>query len=104
MSEYRPIPPGSRVPGAVDIIKTLETSVPCVVDNAVAVRERIGPAGQYTAMDEILTGRVNVEMVGRLCNCGTSEPQSLASQILERINVTEASIDELSASRPSPGQ
>src|SRR5690349_21933760 len=34
-----------------------------VVRNAAAVRERIGLAGQYAAVDENLTGRENLELV-----------------------------------------
>src|SRR5579871_5259074 len=37
----------------------------CVRD-AHSLRSRIGLAGQYAAVDELLTGRENLEMVGRL--------------------------------------
>ena len=37
-----------------------------VVRQPVAVRSVIGLAGQYAAVDEMLTGRENLEMVGRL--------------------------------------
>src|SRR5215475_11030095 len=37
-----------------------------VVRDAARVRERIGLAGQYAAVDENLTGVENLEMVGRL--------------------------------------
>ena len=37
-----------------------------VVGEAARLRERIGLAGQYAAVDEILTGFENLEMVGRL--------------------------------------
>ena len=34
-----------------------------------AVRRRIGLAGQFAAVDEELTGRENLEMIGRLYRC-----------------------------------
>ena len=37
-----------------------------VVTQADALRSRIGLTGQYAAVDEFLTGRENLEMVGRL--------------------------------------
>jgi hypothetical protein len=37
-----------------------------VVGEPLAVRRRIGLAGQFAAVDEELTGRENLEMVGRL--------------------------------------
>src|SRR5690242_8219043 len=41
-----------------------------VVRDAAAVRERIGLAGQYAAVDENLTGRENLQLVGRLYHLG----------------------------------
>ena len=40
------------------------------VRDAVALRSRIGLAGQFAAVDEALTGYENVEMVGRLYKDG----------------------------------
>ena len=41
-----------------------------VVAEAAKLRTRIGLAGQYAAVDENLTGRENLEMVGRLYHMG----------------------------------
>ena len=41
-----------------------------VVRDAARVREQIGLAGQYAAVDENLTGFENLEMVGRLYHLG----------------------------------
>jgi ABC-2 type transport system ATP-binding protein len=41
-----------------------------VVRDAAKVREQIGLAGQYAAVDENLTGFENLEMVGRLYHLG----------------------------------
>ena len=61
-----------------------------VVANPVEVRNRIGLAGQFAAVDEFLTGRENVEMVGRLYNLSPTEAERRATDVLERINLIEA--------------
>jgi ABC-2 type transport system ATP-binding protein len=45
-----------------------------VVRDAVALRAVIGLAGQYAAVDETLTGRENLELVGLLCHLGRPRP------------------------------
>jgi daunorubicin resistance ABC transporter ATP-binding subunit len=55
-----------------------------------AVRARIALAGQYAAVDNHLTGRENVEMVGRLYGLSRRESRSRASAVLERIGLAEA--------------
>jgi len=55
-----------------------------------AVRARIGLAGQYAAVDDHLTGRENVEMVGRLYGLSRREARSRASTVLDRIGLAEA--------------
>jgi daunorubicin resistance ABC transporter ATP-binding subunit len=54
------------------------------------VRARIGLAGQSAAVDEVLTGRENVEMVGRLYGLSRRQARQRASQVLERIRLVEA--------------
>src|SRR6266540_4875303 len=51
------------------------------------VRARIGLAGQSAAVDEVLTGRENVEMVGRLYGLSRGQARRRASQVLERIRL-----------------
>ena len=60
------------------------------VRDAVALRSRIGLAGQYAAVDQTLTGYENLEMVGRLYNLGASEARRRADDLLERIDLEEA--------------
>jgi ABC-2 type transport system ATP-binding protein len=55
------------------------------------VRARVGLAGQYAAVDEVLTGRENVEMVGRLYGLSRGLARRRASEVLERIGLLEAS-------------
>ena len=61
-----------------------------VVKDAVALRSQIGLAGQYAAVDENLTGRENLEMVGRLYHLGGSESRTRAGELLERFDLTDA--------------
>jgi ABC-2 type transport system ATP-binding protein len=55
-----------------------------------AVRARIGLAGQYAAVDDHLTGRENVEMVGRLYGLPRRQAHRQAGEVLERIGLTQA--------------
>jgi ABC-2 type transport system ATP-binding protein len=61
-----------------------------VVADPATARTRIGLAGQFAAVDDYLTGRENVEIVGRLYNLSTPEARSRAADLLERINLTDA--------------
>ncbi len=61
-----------------------------VVADPIGVRTRIGLGGQYAAVDEFLTGRENVVMVGRLYNLSMAEAQSRADEVLERIDLVDA--------------
>jgi len=54
------------------------------------VREKIGLAGQFAAVDENLTGRENLEMVGRLYHLGKAEAKKRASEVLKRISLEDA--------------
>jgi ABC-2 type transport system ATP-binding protein len=54
------------------------------------VRARIGLAGQYAALDELLTGRENLEMIGRLFHLPASVARSRAAELLERFELVEA--------------
>lgn len=54
------------------------------------VRERIGLTGQYAAVEERLTGRENMEYVGRLFHLPKSEVKSRARDLLERFDLVDA--------------
>ena len=60
-----------------------------VLADPAAARARIGLAGQFAAVDEYLTGRENVEMVGRLYGLPPREARRRAVDVLERIGLTE---------------
>ncbi len=61
-----------------------------VTADPTSVRTRIGLAGQAAAVDAYLTGRENVEMVGRLYNLSAAEAKRRTAEILERISLTDA--------------
>jgi ABC-2 type transport system ATP-binding protein len=61
-----------------------------VVGDPLAVRRRIGLAGQFAAVDEELTGRENLEMVGRLYRLPAQEARLRADDILERFGLADA--------------
>jgi len=61
-----------------------------VVNEAPALRNKIGLAGQYAAVDENLTGAENLEMVGRLYHLPRPEPRRRAAELLERFDLTGA--------------
>jgi ABC-2 type transport system ATP-binding protein len=55
-----------------------------------AVRESIGLAGQYAAVDENLTGRENLRLVGRLAHLNREHVGPRADELLERFGLTDA--------------
>ena len=61
-----------------------------VVREAGAVRRLIGLAGQYATVDENLTGRENIRMVGRLTHMSKPESASRADILLEQFGLTDA--------------
>jgi ABC-2 type transport system ATP-binding protein len=54
------------------------------------VRRSIGLAGQYAAVDERLTGRENLELIGVLLHLGRRVARSRAAELLERFELTDA--------------
>ncbi|CAA9429974.1 MAG: Efflux ABC transporter, ATP-binding protein [uncultured Rubrobacteraceae bacterium] len=61
-----------------------------VVGEAGELRSRIGLTGQYAAVDEYLTGRENLEMVGRLYHLPKKQARKRADELLERFDLTDA--------------
>ncbi|MDO0913969.1 ATP-binding cassette domain-containing protein [Streptomyces sp. DT2A-34] len=54
------------------------------------VRARIGLTGQYAAVDEVLTGRQNLEMFGRLFHLGGKRAKVRAAELLEQFDLADA--------------
>jgi daunorubicin resistance ABC transporter ATP-binding subunit len=61
-----------------------------VVSEPLAVRRRIGLAGQFAAVDGELTGRENLEMIARLNRLSGAQARARAGDLLERFDLTEA--------------
>ena len=61
-----------------------------VVKEAEGLRGLVGLAGQYAAVDENLTGRENLEMVGQLYHLGRREAKRRAREVLERFSLQDA--------------
>jgi ABC transporter DrrB family efflux protein len=55
-----------------------------------AVRELIGLTGQFAAVDELLTGRENLEMFGRLFKLSPAAARRRAGELLERFDLVQA--------------
>jgi ABC-2 type transport system ATP-binding protein len=98
-------PNGAGKTTAVKVMTTLATPTAgrAVVDgidvskNPRAVRTRIGLTGQYAAVEERLTGRENLELMGRYFHHGKNDLKSRASELLEMFDLVEA------ADRPAKG-
>lgn len=68
-----------------------------VVKDAQKVRAIIGASGQYATIDEDLTARENLVMIGRLFSMGDRRAKARADQLLETFDLTGA------ANRPVKG-
>ena len=61
-----------------------------VVRQAQQLRHAIGLSGQYAAVDENLTGRENLWMVGRLYQIPSAEARRRADELLEQFDLVDA--------------
>jgi ABC-2 type transport system ATP-binding protein len=70
---------GRAVVAGIDVLKHPEK-----------VRSLIGLSGQYAAVDEYLTGRENLQMVGELYQMSARDAKARAVELLEWFNLSEA--------------
>jgi ABC transporter DrrB family efflux protein len=61
-----------------------------IVADSSKVREQLALTGQFAAVDELLTGRENLEMFGRLFRLSRAEARRRASELLERFELVDA--------------
>ncbi len=61
-----------------------------VVKEADTVRSLVGLSGQYAAVDELLTGRENLWMFGRLYRLNSQQAKQRADELLEIFDLTDA--------------
>ncbi|WP_327680918.1 ATP-binding cassette domain-containing protein [Streptomyces sp. NBC_00467] len=70
---------GKAVVAGIDVLK-----------NPNEVRRCIGLSGQFAAVDEYLTGRENLQMVGQLYQMSSRDAKSRAVELLDRFNLADA--------------
>ncbi|WP_093799341.1 ATP-binding cassette domain-containing protein [Streptomyces sp. Wb2n-11] len=70
---------GTAVVAGIDVLK-----------HPNAVRRSIGLSGQFAAVDEYLTGRENLQMVGRLYQMSARDAKARAVELLERFHLADA--------------
>ncbi|MGC5036878.1 ATP-binding cassette domain-containing protein [Streptomyces sp. DT190] len=70
---------GRAVVAGIDVLKEPD-----------AVRRSIGLSGQFAAVDEYLTGRENLQMVGRLYQMRAKAAKERAAELLEQFHLTDA--------------
>jgi len=61
-----------------------------IVAYATRVRSLIGLSGQFAAVDDLLTGYQNLEMIGQLYRLSTAEARTRAADLIERLGLTSA--------------
>jgi daunorubicin resistance ABC transporter ATP-binding subunit len=61
-----------------------------VVSESTQVQRRIGVTGQDATLDELLTGRQNLIMIGRLSGLGRREARVRAIELLEQFGLSDA--------------
>src|SRR5690242_2218978 len=55
-----------------------------------AVRAAIGVTGQFAAVDELLTGQENLQLIADLKHLGAREGKRVVTELLERFDLTES--------------
>jgi oleandomycin transport system ATP-binding protein len=61
-----------------------------VMKQPVAVRQLIGLTGQYASVDEDLSGRENLVLIGRLLEMPRGDAKARAKELLDRFELTDA--------------
>jgi ABC-type multidrug transport system ATPase subunit len=61
-----------------------------VVTEAAAVQRNIGVTAQDATVDELLTGRQNLVMIGRLSGLRRREARARATELLDQFDLTDA--------------
>ena len=61
-----------------------------VVTETKAVRAAIGVTGQFAAVDELLTGQENLQLMADLKRLGSGESKRVVTGLLERFDLTES--------------
>ena len=92
---------GPNGAGKTTVVRILSTLIPAeagVVSvmghdlrgDPAAVRAVIGVTGQFSAVDDLLTGEENLLLMGRLLHLGATDRRTRSSELLERFGLVEA--------------
>jgi ABC-2 type transport system ATP-binding protein len=92
---------GPNGAGKTTMVRILSTLIPADAGTATvmgydlrgepgAVRGVIGVTGQFSAVDNLLTGEENLLLMGRLLHMPAAERRARTSQLLERFDLVEA--------------
>jgi ABC-2 type transport system ATP-binding protein len=92
---------GPNGAGKTTIVRILSTLIPADAGTASVmghdlrgqageVRAVIGVTGQFSAVDNLLTGEENLLLIGRLLHVPATERRARASELLERFDLVEA--------------
>ena len=92
---------GPNGAGKTTIVRILSTLIPADAGTAIVmgydlraeagtVRRVIGVTGQFSAVDDLLTGEENLVLMGRLLHLRATERQARTSKLLERFDLVEA--------------
>ena len=61
-----------------------------ILDDPAAVRRSMGLTGQAATVDELLTGRENIRLIGRFAGLSKTEVRRIGDELLERFSLTDA--------------
>jgi ABC-2 type transport system ATP-binding protein len=92
---------GPNGAGKTTIVRILSTLIPADAGSAAvmgydlrgqagAIRGAIGVTGQFSAVDNLLTGEENLLLMGRLLHLPATERRARTSQLLERFDLVDA--------------
>jgi len=92
---------GPNGAGKTTIVRILSTLIPADAGTAIvmgydvrgeagAVRGVIGVTGQFSAVDDLLTGEENLVLLGRLLHLRATERRARTTELLERFDLVEA--------------
>ena len=92
---------GPNGAGKTTIVRILSTLIPADAGTATvmgcdlrgearAVRGMIGVTGQFSAVDDLLTGEENLLLMGRLLHLPSKERRARSSELLERFELVDA--------------
>src|ERR1700674_5714934 len=92
---------GPNGAGKTTIVRILSTLIPADAGTATimgydlrgeagAVRRVIGVTGQFSAVDDLLTGEENLLLIGRLLHLPATVRRERASELLERFDLVDA--------------